>query len=132
MLINFGIIIIFFITSILLLTGLFYLQKHLDLKRKIPVNNGYKTDKISNLKLDIRFYFIALLFVIFSTSIVILFPIALILKKFGFSDFLGMFVFISIITIGFGYLWSIGDLNWRKTILSCHKNLTQKIDNDLT
>ena len=132
MLINFGIIIIFFITSILLLTGLFYLQKHLDLKRKIPVNNGYKTDEISNLKLDIRFYFIALLFVIFSTAIVILFPIALILKKFGFSDFLGMFVFISIITIGFGYLWSIGDLNWRKMISIYHKNLTQKIDNDLT
>lgn len=132
MLINFGIIIIFFIISILLLTGLFYLQKHLDLKRKIPVNNGYKTDEISNLKLDIRFYFIALLFVIFSTAIVILFPIALILKKFGFSDFLGMFVFISIITIGFGYLWSIGDLNWRKMISIYHKNLTQKIDNDLT
>jgi len=115
MLINFGIIIVFFITSILLLTGLFYLQKHLDLKLKIPVND-YDKDKISNLKLDILFYFLALLFAIFSAAIVVLFPIILILKKVGFPGFWGMFIFISIVIIGFGYLWGIGDLNWRKKI----------------
>ena len=68
------------------------------------------------IQFNVRFYIIALIFLIFDVEIAILFPWATIFKKIGFLAFVEMFIFISILVVGFAYVWVKGDLEWLKSI----------------
>lgn len=61
---------------------------------------------------DIRFYLIAILFIIFDLEIAFLFPWSIILGKIGLYGFVSMIIFLSILTIGFIYEWKKGALEW--------------------
>ena len=63
-------------------------------------------------KFDIRFYLVAILFIIFDLEIAFLFPWAITLGKIGVVGFVSMMVFLLILTIGFIYEWSKGALEW--------------------
>lgn len=67
----------------------------------------------AHAKLDIQYYLIAILFVIFDLEIAFLFPWAVSIIKIGWSGFWSMIIFITIITIGFAYEWRKGALDWR-------------------
>jgi len=64
------------------------------------------------VKFNIRFYVIALVFIIFDLEVVFLFPWAVVFKDMGMIAFLEMFVFLVILGLGFVYLWARGDLEW--------------------
>ena len=71
------------------------------------------------VKFNIRFYVIALIFIIFDVEVIFLFPWAVIFQDLsnsglGFLAFIEMFVFVSILVIGFAYVWIKGDLDWVK------------------
>jgi NADH-quinone oxidoreductase subunit A len=70
-----------------------------------PVGNSW-------LKFNIRFYVIALVFIIFDVEVVFLFPWAVVYQSMGMIAFLEMMVFLIILFIGFIYLWARGDLDW--------------------
>ena len=65
---------------------------------------------------NIKYYFYALLFVIFDVETIILFPWAakygIWSKEFGLMFFLSMFVFLTVVTLGYVYAWKKGDLEW--------------------
>ena len=63
-------------------------------------------------KFDIRFYLVAILFIIFDLEIAFLFPWAVALREIGEVGFWSMMVFLFILTIGFVYEWRKGALNW--------------------
>lgn len=63
-------------------------------------------------KFDIRFYLVAILFIIFDLEISFLIPWAISLKKIGLTGFWSMIVFLAILTIGFIYEWKKGALEW--------------------
>ena len=63
-------------------------------------------------KFDVRFYLVAILFIIFDLEVAFLFPWAISLKEIGVAGFWSMMVFLGILTIGFVYEWKKGALEW--------------------
>jgi NADH-quinone oxidoreductase subunit A len=66
------------------------------------------------IRLNVRFYVIALVFLIFDVEVAFLFPWALVYKQFGIFGFLEMAVFLVILFVGYIYVWVKGDLDWDK------------------
>ena len=69
------------------------------------------------VKFNVRFYVIALIFIIFDVEVIFLYPWAVIFQEltntgFGFLAFIEMFVFVLILIVGFAYVWVKGDLDW--------------------
>ena len=66
------------------------------------------------VKFNIRFYVIALIFLIFDVEIVFLFPWAVVYNELGLLAFIEAFLFVFILLVGFIYVWVKGDLDWVK------------------
>ncbi len=66
------------------------------------------------VKFNIRFYVVALIFLIFDVEVVFLFPWAVIFQKLGMFAFIEMMIFLAILLIGYAYVWVKGDLEWDK------------------
>ncbi len=66
------------------------------------------------VRLNIRFYVVALIFLIFDVEVVFLFPWALVFRSLGMYAFLEMAVFLVILFVGYAYVWVKGDLAWDK------------------
>jgi NADH-quinone oxidoreductase subunit A len=65
-------------------------------------------------RFNIRFYVVALIFLIFDVEVVFLFPWAIVYKGLGWFAFLEMLVFLAILIVGYAYVWRKGDLEWDK------------------
>ncbi|HIJ43832.1 MAG: NADH-quinone oxidoreductase subunit A [Rhodospirillales bacterium] len=63
-------------------------------------------------KFDVRFYLVAILFIIFDLEVAFLFPWAITLGKIGVFGFWSMMVFLAVLTVGFIYEWKVGALEW--------------------
>jgi NADH-quinone oxidoreductase subunit A len=74
---------------------------------EIPVGSSW-------IQFNIRFYVIALIFLIFDVEIVFLFPWAVVFKKLGVFAFVEMMIFVFILLVGLAYVWAKGDLEWDK------------------
>lgn len=68
----------------------------------------------TRMKLNIRFYVIALIFLIFDVEVVFLFPWAVVYGALGWFAFAEMLVFLAILLVGYAYVWKRGDLDWDK------------------
>ncbi len=66
------------------------------------------------IRLNVRFYVVALIFLIFDVEVVFLFPWALVFRSLGMYAFLEMAVFLVILLVGYAYVWVKGDLAWDK------------------
>lgn len=64
------------------------------------------------IKFNIRFYVIALIFVVFDVEVVFLFPWAVVFQNMGMFAFIEMLVFLIILAVGFVFVWARGDLEW--------------------
>ncbi len=73
---------------------------------------GFEAFDDSRMKFDVRFYLVAILFIIFDLEIAFLFPWAISLGNIGAFGFWSMMVFIAILTVGFIYEWKKGALEW--------------------
>jgi NADH-quinone oxidoreductase subunit A len=67
------------------------------------------------IRFNIRFYVLALIFIIFDVEIVFLLPWAVVFTKLGAFAFIEGIVFIGILAVGLAYVWKKGDLEWVKT-----------------
>jgi len=77
-----------------------------------PYECGFEPFDDARSKFDIRFYLVALLFIIFDLEVAFLFPWAISLKNIGFFGYISMMLFLLILTIGFIYEWKKGALEW--------------------
>ena len=73
---------------------------------------GFEPFNDSRMEFDVRFYLVAILFIIFDLEIAFLFPWAISLGKIGFLGFISMMIFLVILTVGFIYEWKKGALDW--------------------
>ncbi len=73
---------------------------------------GFEPFNDSRMEFDVRFYLVAILFIIFDLEIAFLFPWAISLGTIGLYGYLSMLVFLFILTIGFIYEWKKGALDW--------------------
>jgi len=73
---------------------------------------GFEPFSDSRIEFDVRFYLVAILFIIFDLEIAFLFPWAISLGKIGALGFWSMMLFLFILTVGFIYEWKKGALDW--------------------
>ncbi len=68
------------------------------------------------VQFNIRFYVVALIFIIFDVEVALLYPWAVVFKRLGLLAFVEAFIFIVILLAGLAYLWKEGDLDWVRTL----------------
>ena len=73
---------------------------------------GFEAFEDSRMKFDVRYYLVAILFIIFDLEIAFLFPWAIVLKQIGLFGFAAMAIFLGVLVIGFIYEWKKGALEW--------------------
>jgi NADH-quinone oxidoreductase subunit A len=64
------------------------------------------------MKFDVRYYLVAILFILFDLEITFLFPWAVVINKIGMFGFVSMLIFLFILVVGFIYEWKKGALDW--------------------
>ena len=114
---NYLTIIIFLAIALILSFGFLILNfafspKNPDPEKLSAYECGFEPFNDSRMEFDIRFYLVAILFIIFDLEIAFLFPWAITLGNIGYFGFYSMMLFLSILTIGFIYEWKKGALDW--------------------
>ena len=110
-------IIIFLLVSLGLSTGFILINfvfspKKPDPEKLSAYECGFEPFNDSRMEFDVRFYLVAILFIIFDLEIAFLFPWAISLGKIGIFGFISMMIFLFILTVGFIYEWKKGALDW--------------------
>ncbi|MBK1723069.1 NADH-quinone oxidoreductase subunit A [Thiocystis violacea] len=77
-----------------------------------PYECGFEAFETARLKFDVRYYLVAILFIVFDLEIAFLFPWAVVLEELGIVAFWAMVVFLGILVVGFVYEWKKGALEW--------------------
>lgn len=81
-------------------------------EKNSPYECGFEAFEDARMKFDVRYYLVAILFILFDLEIAFLFPWAMVLKEQGAFVFGGMMVFLAILVVGFIYEWKKGALEW--------------------
>ncbi len=110
-------IILFLLIALSLSFGFIILNYLLSPKKPDPeklsaYECGFDPFDDSRMEFDVRFYLVAILFIIFDLEIAFLFPWAISLGKIGLLGFSSMMIFLLILTVGFIYEWKKGALDW--------------------
>ena len=95
-----------------LLLGWVLAPNHPDAAKLSPYECGFEAFEDARMKFDVRYYLVAILFILFDLEIAFLFPWAIVLKEIGLFGFVSMMVFLSILVFGFIYEWKKGALEW--------------------
>jgi NADH-quinone oxidoreductase subunit A len=83
-----------------------------DAQKLSPYECGFEAFEDSRMKFDVRYYLVAILFIVFDLEIAFLFPWAVVLKKIGTFGLVSMGIFLFILVVGFIYEWKTGALEW--------------------
>ena len=116
---HFGTVFIFLIIGIILVAVPLFLQRILAPQRKTfdklsTYECGEDAEGGAWIQFNIRFYVVALIFIIFDVEVVFLFPWAVVYKQLGLFAFVEMMIFLAILALGLAYVWRKGDLEWVK------------------
>jgi len=83
-----------------------------DPEKLSPYECGFEAFEDARMKFDVRYYLVAILFILFDLEIAFLFPWATVVNDIGLPGFLAMMLFLAILTVGFVYEWMKGALEW--------------------
>ena len=90
----------------------FAVEQHPDAEKLSTYECGFEPFEDARMKFDVRFYLVAILFIIFDLEIAFLFPWAVVLNKIGLFGLAAMGMFLLVLVIGFIYEWKKGALEW--------------------
>ena len=77
-----------------------------------PFECGFEAFEDARMKFDVRYYLVAILFILFDLEITFLFPWAVVIDQIGMFGFVAMVIFLAILVVGFIYEWKKGALDW--------------------
>ncbi len=83
-----------------------------DSEKNSPYECGFEAFEDARMKFDVRYYLVAILFILFDLEIAFLFPWAVVLQEIGLAGFLAMMLFLGVLVVGFIYEWVKGALEW--------------------
>lgn len=83
-----------------------------DSEKLSPYECGFEAFEDSRMKFDVRYYLVAILFIIFDLEIAFLFPWAVVLDQVGMYGFMAMVIFLAVLVVGFIFEWKKGALEW--------------------
>lgn len=81
-------------------------------EKRSPYECGFEAFEDTRVKFDVRYYLVAILFIIFDLEIAFLFPWGVVLDQIGVFGFVAMALFLAVLVIGFIYEWKKGALEW--------------------
>ncbi|MBF0093479.1 MAG: NADH-quinone oxidoreductase subunit A [Alphaproteobacteria bacterium] len=110
-------ILIFLVIAVAMAVGMLVMSyivvpQHPDSEKDSAYECGFEAFEDARVKFDVRFYLVAILFIVFDLEVAFLFPWAITLGKIGMFGFWSMVVFLAILTVGFIYEWKKGALEW--------------------
>jgi NADH-quinone oxidoreductase subunit A len=119
MLFDFAAILVFLLFGALFVVGNIILSRIIQARNPHPGKvSTYECGELpvgeSWIQFNIRFYVVALVFLIFEVEIVFLFPWAVVFESLGTFAFVEMMIFVFILLVGLAYVWAKGDLEWDK------------------
>lgn len=97
---------------VLLVLGLLLAPHRPDPEKDSPFECGFEAFEDARIKFDVRYYLVAILFIIFDLEIAFLFPWAVVLDEIGTFGLVSMGIFLGILILGFIYEWKKGALEW--------------------
>jgi NADH-quinone oxidoreductase subunit A len=83
-----------------------------DSEKLSPYECGFEAFEDARMRFDVRYYLVAILFILFDLEIAFLFPWAIVLEEIGMFGFVSMMIFLAILVVGFVYEWKKGALEW--------------------
>jgi len=83
-----------------------------DSEKLSPYECGFEAFEDARMKFDVRYYLVAILFIIFDLEVSFLFPWAVAFREIGLYGFWTMMLFLGVLTVGFIYEWKKGALEW--------------------
>jgi NADH-quinone oxidoreductase subunit A len=83
-----------------------------DSEKLSPYECGFEAFEDARMRFDVRYYLVAILFILFDLEIAFLFPWAIVLDQIGTFGFVAMLIFLAILVVGFIYEWKKGALEW--------------------
>lgn len=92
--------------------GFFLGPRNPDKAKLSPYECGFDAFDDARMPFDVRFYLVAILFIIFDLETAFLFPWAVVLRKVGWAGFSAMILFLGVLIVGFIYEWKKGALEW--------------------
>jgi NADH-quinone oxidoreductase subunit A len=96
----------------LLVIGWLLGPKRSSAEKLSPYECGFEAFEDARMRFDVRYYLVAILFIIFDLEIAFLFPWAVVFKDIGLTAIVAMAIFLGILVIGFIYEWKKGALEW--------------------
>ena len=100
------------LSAVIVMASLVLARQNPDTEKLSAYECGFPAFEDARIKFDVRFYLVAILFIIFDLEVAFLFPWAVALGDVGTLGFFSMVVFLAILTIGFVYEWKKGALEW--------------------
>jgi NADH-quinone oxidoreductase subunit A len=97
---------------VILLASFVIARQRPDTAKLSPYECGFEPFEDARGRFDVRFYLVAILFIIFDLEVAFLFPWAVALGNIGLLGFWSMMIFLGVLTIGFIYEWKKGALEW--------------------
>ena len=85
---------------------------HNDPAKRSPYECGFEAFEDSRMKFDVRYYLVAILFIVFDLEIAFLFPWAVAIGRIGLFGLIAMSIFLGVLVVGFIYEWKKGALEW--------------------
>ena len=98
--------------AVLLAVGKLLSPNRPDADKLSPYECGFEAFEDARMKFDVRYYLVAILFILFDLEIAFLFPWAVVLQDVGSFGFVAMMVFLAVLVVGFIYEWKKGALEW--------------------
>jgi len=100
------------IAAIFILASVFLGPRKPSPVKDMPFETGMESEGFKRGKVSVRFYLMAILFVVFDVELAFLFPWAVVFRSLGLFGFLEMLIFFIVVGAGFIYAWKIGALEW--------------------
>lgn len=100
------------LSVIMIIIGFLWGPRRPYLEKNSAYECGFEPFSDARIKFDVRFYLVAILFIIFDLEVAFLFPWAITLSEQGMPGFWSMMVFLGVLTVGFIYEWKKGALEW--------------------
>ncbi len=97
---------------LLLILGLLAGPRRPESEKLSPYECGFEAFEDARMQFDVRYYLLAILFIIFDLEIAFLFPWAVVFKQIGIVALIEMALFLLLLVVGFAYVWKKGALEW--------------------
>jgi NADH-quinone oxidoreductase subunit A len=108
---------VYFAAVIVIVTGMMVLsyvlgQKHKDRATGEPYESGIASTGTAQVRFDVRYYLIAMFFVIFDIEAIFIFAWSVSVRELGWAGYLEILIFIGVLIVVLIYLWELGALDW--------------------